>query len=117
MLGHSRALTTLSLAVLVTLALGSCASPTPTAAPGPSASHQELASHHAPVIRQGAITNQDYITAVDFDGDWAGSNNGCCFANFGDFTLEYVYNPYLTDRTGGGVSRRYTVVLRAWRNQ
>ncbi|MEE8391575.1 MAG: hypothetical protein V3S14_12375 [Anaerolineae bacterium] len=39
------------------------------------ASHQELAHHYAPVIRQGAITDQDYITAVDFDGDWIGNNN------------------------------------------
>jgi len=65
----------LSLAVLVTLALSGCASPTPTAAPGPPASHQELARRYAPVIRQGTITDQDYITAVDFDGDWVGNNN------------------------------------------
>lgn len=39
------------------------------------ASYEDLARHYAPVIRQGAITDQDYITAVDFDGDWVGNNN------------------------------------------
>lgn len=46
--------------------------------PGPlgaPASHDELARHYAPVIRQGAITDQDYITAANFDGDWVGNNN------------------------------------------
>jgi len=60
------------------LLLTSCAltAPTPTpAAPGPPASHQELAHHYAPVIHQGAATDQDYITAADFDGDWIGNNN------------------------------------------
>jgi len=74
-LGHLRAITTLSLAILVTLVLSSCASPTPTAAPGPPASHQEMARHYAPVIRQGVASDQDFITAVDFDGDWIGNNN------------------------------------------
>jgi len=79
-----RAPTTLSLAVLVTLALASCASPTPTDAP-PSippnggerggAPHQELARHYAPVIHQGVASDQDFIVAVDFDGDWVGNNN------------------------------------------
>jgi hypothetical protein len=83
----------LSLAVLVTLALTSCASPTPTPVVSPvepatlpallpsyedrsaERSRRSLVRHYAPVIRQGAITNQDYITAVDFDGDWVGNNN------------------------------------------
>ena len=60
---------------LILLALVSCASPTPAATPVPPASHQELARHYAPVIRQGVASDQDYITAVDFDGDWVGSNN------------------------------------------
>ncbi len=68
-------LDSLILAILVTLALSGCASPTPTAAPGPPASHQELARHYAPVIHQGVASDQDFITAVDFDGDWVGSNN------------------------------------------
>ena len=83
-----RALTTLSLAVLMTLVLTGCASPTPTAAtPLPSppmggteggrspASYEELAHHYAPVIRQGVASDQDFITAVDFDGDWIGNDN------------------------------------------
>jgi len=74
-LGHLRAVTILGLAILVTLALGSCASPTPTAAPGSPASHQEMARHYAPIIRQGVASDQDFITAVDFDGDWVGNNN------------------------------------------
>lgn len=39
------------------------------------ASSKDLASHYAPVIMQSAADSQDYITAVDFDGDWIGSNN------------------------------------------
>jgi ABC-type oligopeptide transport system substrate-binding subunit len=66
---------TLSLATLVTLALSGCTPPTPAATLGPSASHQELAYHYAPVIRQGVASDQDFITAVDFDGDWVGNNN------------------------------------------
>jgi len=74
-LGHLRAITALSLVILVALAFSGCASSTPTAAPSPPASHQELARHYAPVIRQGVASDQDFITAVDFDGDWVGSNN------------------------------------------
>lgn len=74
---YSKTTTALSLAVLVVLALGSCVSstPTPAAVPGPPASHQELAHHYAPVIHQGVASDQDFITAVDFDGDWIGNNN------------------------------------------
>jgi len=39
------------------------------------ASHEDLARHYAPVIYQGAASDQDYITAVDMDGDWIGNNN------------------------------------------
>ena len=75
-LRHSIIVTTLRWAILVTLALTSCAPPTPAATlPTPPPSHEDLARHYAPVIRQGAITDQDYITAVDFDGDWIGNNN------------------------------------------
>lgn len=42
---------------------------------GPAASYSELAYHYAPIIHQGAASDQDYITAADFDGDWTGSNN------------------------------------------
>jgi hypothetical protein len=80
-LRHLIVVTTLS---LVALALSGCVSPTPppvvspvepTTLPAPPPSYEELARHYAPVIRQGAITDQDYITAVDFDGDWVGNNN------------------------------------------
>lgn len=41
----------------------------------PSMDPYVLAYRYAPVIHQGAATDQDYITAVDFDGDWIGNNN------------------------------------------
>ncbi len=95
MLGHSRALTTLSLGGLVTLAQPSCASSTPAGRRGASPPpYEDLARHYAPVIRQGAITNQDYITAVDFGGDWVGSNNGCRLENqpTGDLSAGVYYS-------------------------
>jgi len=60
--------------------LVTCGSGAPTMVPAPaatqpSASHADLARHYAPVIYQGAATDQDYITAVDMDSDWIGSNN------------------------------------------
>lgn len=42
---------------------------------GHPATHEELAERYAPVIYQGAASDADYITAVDFDGDWIGNNN------------------------------------------
>lgn len=45
----------------------------PTAAP--TVDPSVIAVHHAPVIYQGAASDQDYITRVDFDGDWIGNNN------------------------------------------
>jgi len=47
------------------------AEPSPT---GPL-TREELARWYAPVIRQGVASDQDFITAVDFDGDWIGNNN------------------------------------------
>jgi hypothetical protein len=47
----------------------------PTPLPTPSVDLYALAYHYAPLIYQGAASDQDYITAVDFDGDWIGSNN------------------------------------------
>ncbi|RME49810.1 MAG: hypothetical protein D6796_04325, partial [Caldilineae bacterium] len=38
-------------------------------------SYDELAARYAPVIYQGFATDQDYLTAVDFDGDWVSNNN------------------------------------------
>ncbi len=37
--------------------------------------YEALAYYYAPVIYQAAATDQDYITRVDFDGDWVGNNN------------------------------------------
>lgn len=68
----------LLLALVSSLLLG-CASqnPTPeaTAVQGPPASHEELARHYAPEIHHGVASDQDFITAVDFDGDWVSNNN------------------------------------------
>ena len=57
--------------VLVALVAAECGAPDrPTASPpGPLASHEALAHHYTPVIVQGVASDQDYITAVDFDGD------------------------------------------------
>jgi hypothetical protein len=56
---------------------GSTSSTTvPTAMPNePAASREELARYYSPIIYQGAASDQDYITAVDLDGDWIGNNN------------------------------------------
>jgi len=35
----------------------------------------DLARHYSPIIHQGTASDHDFITAVDFDGDWTGSNN------------------------------------------
>lgn len=61
--------------------LAGCSPATPTDVPAAQqpaqtpASHEELAWHYAPVIYQGAASDQDYITSVEFDGDWISSNN------------------------------------------
>ena len=86
-------LATFSLCSL-TLLLASCgagrSTPAP-AVPGSLASYQELARHFAPVIHQGAASDQDFITAVDFDGDWIGQNN---WENqpAGDFSAHVYYS-------------------------
>ena len=75
-LGHSIIVTTSIWAILVTLALTSCASPTPAATlPASPPSYEDLAFYYAPVIHQGVASDQDFIVAVDFDGDWVGNNN------------------------------------------
>ena len=75
-LRYLKAITALSLVILVALALSRCASPTPTATlPAPPPSYEELAHHYAPLICQGVASDQDFITAADFDGDWIGNNN------------------------------------------
>jgi hypothetical protein len=60
--------------------LPSCGAATPTPLPPvttsqPLTSYTELARHYAPLIYQGAASDQDYITRADFDGDWIGNNN------------------------------------------
>jgi hypothetical protein len=69
-----------SAVVVVVLALGGCGQAAPTATPvapvaGEPASHEDLIRAYAPVITQGTASDQDYITAVDFDGDWISNNN------------------------------------------
>jgi len=49
--------------------------PEPSGAAQPPASHEDLVHHYAPVIRHGTASDQDFITAVDFDGDWISNNN------------------------------------------
>jgi hypothetical protein len=51
------------------------ATPTPVPAGPPPATYEELARQYAPVIYQGAASDQDYITTADYDGDWIGNNN------------------------------------------
>lgn len=67
------------LLALLILLIGGCGPSTPTPIPVPHATPSlnayVLAYHYAPVIYQGAASDQDYITAVDFDGDWIGNNN------------------------------------------
>jgi hypothetical protein len=68
----------LSSIIAVSLLLG-CGNQTPTPEPvvvaQAPASHEELARRYAPVIRQGTASDQDYLTAADFDGDWVSNNN------------------------------------------
>jgi hypothetical protein len=59
--------------------------------------YESLALHYAPVIRQGAVSEQDYITTLDFDGDWIGNNN---WENMPHFELRaYVYYSVIESNT------------------
>ncbi len=62
-----------ALMLLVVLAAG-CVPVTPPPL-APSDEYFDLAFHYAPIIYHGAATDQDFITRVDFDGDWVGNNN------------------------------------------
>ena len=59
--------------------------------------YESLARHYAPVIHQGAVSEQDYITALDFDGDWIGNNN---WENMPYFELRaYIYYTAIESKT------------------
>jgi len=87
-------------ALVAVLISAGCAAPTPAPAPAgtpePPASYAALARYYAPIIRQGAASDQDYITAVDFDGDWVGDNN---WPNLpaGDLAAHVYYSLIETD--------------------
>lgn len=88
-------------AVVAVLAAGGCGRAVPTAtqvahiAEQP-ASHEDLVRAYAPAIYQGAASDQDYITAADFDGDWIGNNN---WENqpTGDLSAHVYYSVIETD--------------------
>jgi hypothetical protein len=63
------------LCLLVSCGSGGPATEPAQAARQTPATYEDLARHYAPVIYQGAASDQDYITAADMDGDWIGSNN------------------------------------------
>lgn len=59
--------------------------------------YESLAIHYAPVVRQGVVSEQDYITALDFDGDWIGNNN---WENMPHFEIRaYVYYSVIESKT------------------
>lgn len=98
---QSRFLPVLVSLVLVLLALAGCADSGPTPAPSTGsaeapASHEELARRYAPVIHQGTFSDQDFITAVDFDGDWISNNNWENQAG-GDLSAYVYYSVTETD--------------------
>jgi len=73
--------------ILISTVLASCG--WGLAQPAPSVDPHELAIHWAPVIHQGAASEQDFLTRVDYDGDWIGNNNWENLPN-GDLSA-YVY--------------------------
>ena len=64
---------------------------------GPSVDPYQLAFHWAPVIHQGAASEQDFLTRVDYDGDWIGNNNWDNFPG-GDLAA-YVYYSVIETET------------------
>ncbi|RME41978.1 MAG: hypothetical protein D6791_18910 [Chloroflexi bacterium] len=64
--------------------------------PEPPADRETLARSYAPVIHQGAASDQDFITAVNFDNDWIGNNN---WQNqpTGDLAARVYYAVFETD--------------------
>ena len=62
--------------IIAVLLLAACTPVTPPLPQLQPADHYaDLAFHYAPVIYQGAATDQDFITRVNFDGDWVSNNN------------------------------------------
>jgi len=62
----------------------------------PSLDPYLLARHWAPVIHQGAASEQDFLTRVDYDGDWIGNNNWNNFPN-GDLSAVVYYSVIETE--------------------
>jgi len=85
--------------LFVGLLLTGCSviSPGPTPTPDPSAFYKELAHRYAPVIRHVVASDQDFITTVNFDGDWVGNNN---WENQpeGDLSAHVYYSVVETER-------------------
>ena len=77
MIGTRKRLYLLLNLVLTALAVGQagCGPSHPTEPPSAALTRDELARCYAPIIHQGTASDQDFITAVDFDGDWVGNNN------------------------------------------
>ncbi len=71
-----RALALLAVAFLLAGLVGCGSGRTPTPLPtGPAVPRSDIARHYAPVIEQGAATDQDFLAAVNFDGNWIGNDN------------------------------------------
>jgi len=63
--------------LILSFVLWGCGTPPTDLTPSPTGavSPLDLARYYSPIIRQGVASDQDFITAVDFDGDWIGNNN------------------------------------------
>lgn len=68
----------LRIALLLLLVVPASCRPAAAPASPPPAEEitaEDMLQHYAPVINQGAASDQDFITRVDYDGDWVGNNN------------------------------------------
>lgn len=63
---------------------------------GPSLDPYVLALHWAPIVYHGTASPQDYLTRVDYDGDWVGNNNWDNFPN-GDLAAHVYYSVIETE--------------------
>lgn len=66
---------------------------------------EPLARQHAPVLRQDTVSDQDFITSFDFDGDWNGSNN---------WENQPKYPPRAVVYWAGVETETHTYLLYAW---